>query len=305
MSEKLRIIFFGTPEFAAYSLKKVVESGFDVVAVVTATDKPAGRGMKLKYSDVKQTALDLNIPILQPANMKAPEFLEQLAAYKPDLGLVIAFRMMPESVWSFPRLGTFNLHASLLPDYRGAAPINHAIINGEHITGITTFFLKHQIDTGDILRQEKVAILPEDNAGTLHDKLMIAGAELVCETLKDISNGSARPVPQAQLPELHEAHKLNRDFCRIQNNLTVEATHNKVRGLSPYPGAWVQTKSGILKIYASAITTLPTVGNDLAIEDKKLLWPCSDFMLEILELQAEGKPKMDAKSFINGLINKR
>lgn len=305
MSEKLRIIFFGTPEFAAYSLKKVVERGFQIVAVVTATDKPAGRGMKLKYSAVKQAAIDLNIPVLQPANMKAPEFLEQLAAFKPDLGLVIAFRMMPESVWSFPRLGTFNLHASLLPDYRGAAPINHAIINGEHITGITTFFLKHQIDTGDILRQEKVAILPEDNAGTLHDKLMIAGAELVCETLEDISKGSAHPVPQEHLPELHEAHKLSRDFCRIERNLTVESTHNKVRGLSPYPGAWIQTNFGILKIYASAITSKAAVGNDLVIEDKKLLWPCSDFMLEILELQAEGKPKMDAKSFINGLINKR
>ena len=233
----MRIIFYGTPQFAVASLEKIIENGFELVAVVTAPDRPAGRGMQMHQSDVKVCALKYNIPILQPTNLKALEFIEQLESLKPDLQVIIAFRMLPEMVWNFPPLGTMNLHASLLPNYRGAAPINRAIMNGETKTGVTTFFLKHDIDTGNILMQKEMEILKDDDVGTLHDKLMNIGADLVVESLKKIQRGDMATTPQIVLPEHKHAPKLFTKDCEIDWQNPVEQIHNQIRGLSPYPGA--------------------------------------------------------------------
>lgn len=240
--KEIRIVFMGTPEFAVPSLRALVAGGYNVVGVVTAPDKPAGRGQKLHQSEVKTTALELGLPVLQPEKLKAPEFVEAMQALRPDLGIVIAFRMLPEVIWAMPRLGTFNLHASLLPQYRGAAPINWAIINGETETGVTTFLLNHEIDKGGIIGQVRVPILPEDNVGTLYDKLMTTGTALVTETVDRIAAGDIRPVEQQHIDEstLRPAPKIFKEDCRIDWTLPGRRIADFIRGLSPYPAAWTE-----------------------------------------------------------------
>ena len=239
-AKSLRIVFMGTPEFASTSLRKLVGEGYNIVAVVTTPDKPAGRGQKIHESDVKLTAKELGLPILQPEKLRDEEFLAALRALDVDLGIVIAFRMLPEVVWAMPKLGTFNLHASLLPEYRGAAPINWAIINGDTRTGITTFLLNHEIDKGAIIEQEGVDILPEDNIGTLYDKLMLLGADLVLRTVDKIAEGGYETIEQMHIDEstLRPAPKIFKEDGRIDWSRSAVDIHNLVRGLSPYPAAW-------------------------------------------------------------------
>ncbi len=302
----MRILFFGTPEFAAASLELIAQEGFNVVAVVTAPDKPAGRGRQLKSSDVKVSAEKLNIPVFQPSNLKSEDFLNQINSLNIDLGVVIAFRMLPEKIWSAPKLGTINLHASLLPNYRGAAPIQHAIIQGETVTGVSTFFLKHEIDTGDLIDQQEVQINENETGGSLHDKLMDVGANLMIQSLRKIEAfGNQTPTfPQIYTDDLKMASKINRDFCHIDINQTAIEVHNKIRGLSPYPGSWIESSFGELKIYTSQIVT-ESVKNEstdvIFIDNKKLYIECENSFLEILELQPQGKQRMSAISYLNGL----
>lgn len=240
--KSLRIVYMGTPEFAVEPLKTLVETDYKIVAVVTMPDKPAGRGQKIRYSSVKEYALENEIPVLQPENLKSNEFLTELKSYEADLQIVVAFRMLPEAVWSMPKLGTFNLHASLLPQYRGAAPINWAIINGEKETGVTTFFLEHEIDTGNIIDQRKVAIDENDTVGMLHDKLMLLGAGLVKDTVDLIISGEVEAIKQDKLikneTELMAAPKIFRETCEVDWDQDVKLVHNFIRGLSPYPACW-------------------------------------------------------------------
>ena len=240
--EDLKIVYMGTPDFAVEPLRRLVEDKYNVVGVVTMPDKPAGRGHKLQFSPVKQYAVDNNLHVMQPEKLKAEEFVNELRSLNADLFIVVAFRMLPEVVWAMPRLGTFNLHGSLLPQYRGAAPLNWAVINGEKETGITTFFLTHEIDTGKIIQQEKIAINEEDNVGTIHDKLMIMGGDLVLDTVKIIIAGTVKPKPQEELyaseSELKPAPKIFKETCHLDFNNPTENIHNLVRGLSPYPAAW-------------------------------------------------------------------
>jgi methionyl-tRNA formyltransferase len=286
--EELRIIYMGTPEFAVPALEKLVESGWNVVGVITAPDKPQGRGQKLVGSPVKEAAERLNLHILQPTNLKNPEFQRELIELKADLQIVVAFRMLPESVWNMPPLGTFNLHASLLPNYRGAAPINWAIINGETETGVTTFFLKHEIDTGSIIFQEKVAILPEDNIGTLYKKLMTIGSELVLRTVEAISKNEVHPLPQDESKALHHAPKIFKETCKIDWNQSAESIHNLVRGLSPYPAAWTEFQGKTCKIFKTKVSESPINGKkigDWESDGKTYLrFQCGFGSLEILEL---------------------
>ena len=300
---KLRIIFFGTPEFAAHSLEKMVLRGFDVVGVVTAIDKPAGRGQKISESAVKQKAKALGLRILQPSNLKSEEFALELQSLKPDLGVVIAFRMLPESVWSFPKLGTINLHGSLLPQYRGAAPIHHAIINGEKITGLTTFFLKHEIDTGDIIKTVSLTIGENETLGDLHDRMMEKGAELMVDTLQLITTGHYQTTPQVFHDTLKPAPKLNREFAEMKLDSSLDDFHNKVRGLSPFPGAWIKSPWGEMKIYLgeklSNLAEDPTPS--IKIQSKQLLICLKDGQYRVIQMQLAGKPRMSASDFINGL----
>ena len=299
----MRIIFYGTPEFAVASLQKIVENGFNVIAVVTAPDKPAGRGMQLQQSAVKQYALTQNIPVLQPVNLKASEFSDQLRSLKPDLGIVIAFRMLPEKVWNFPPMGTFNLHASLLPDYRGAAPINRAIMNGEPTTGVTTFFLKHEIDTGNILMQKEVKIEEDDDAGTLHDKLMTIGAELVLETLKKIKKGNYTTHPQVELPHLHHAPKIFKDDCEINWKFSLDTVHDHIRGLSPYPGAFTFYQEKTIKIFTGhfELVPIPEPGIFEITTGKLFRISATNGWYYPAWVQPEGKRKMPVQDFVNGL----
>ena len=303
----MRIVFFGTPAFAAFSLQKLMEKGKNIVAVVTAPDKPAGRGKHIQESEVKKTARALGLPVLQPEKLKADEFVTQMRLLDADLGIVIAFRMLPEIIWSLPKLGTFNLHASLLPEYRGAAPINHAIIQGESKTGVTTFFLKHEIDTGDILLQVPVEIAESDNAGSLHDKLMVAGADLVIRTVDMIESGPVKLQPQILTGNEKTAPKIFRDFCRLSNADSVTCNHNKVRGLSPYPAAWIETAAGPLKVYEckpADIEDSVSVEEPFFIRQRHIFYQCSDGLLELLKVQPAGKSTMSAADFINGQKNK-
>ncbi len=299
----MRIIFLGTPEFALASLRALVESGHDVVAVVTAPDKPAGRGLRMQQSAVKEYAVAAGLKVLQPERLKDPAFLDELRSLAPDLGIVIAFRMLPEAVWSMPRLGTFNLHASLLPQYRGAAPINHAIMNGETCTGVTTFFLNSEIDKGAILGRRKVAIEPVDNAGTLHDKLMDVGAELVVETVRDIAAGRVWPAEQPQEDEgLKPAPKIFRDDCRIDWSLPTVRLIDFVRGLSPYPAAWSTIDGQAVKIFevrkaAGEISDEGTVCSD---GKTYLHVACGDGWLAVEQLQLAGKKRMGVEEFLRG-----
>ena len=306
--QDLRIVYLGTPEFAVASLKALVEGGYNVVAVVTMPDKPAGRGHQLQFSDVKKYALSVGLPVLQPEKLKDEVFLEELRSYHADLQIVVAFRMLPEAVWAMPRLGTFNLHASLLPQYRGAAPINWAVMNGDKETGATTFMLKHEIDTGNMIMQEKIAIGEDENVGSVHDRLMAMGTELVTRTVDLIieceNKGIALPTtPQPEIAELRPAPKLFKETCEIRfNEMTAEQVHNFVRGLSPYPAAWCNlTIKGQafenVKIFSVEIAEYRNTG----ISKNDIVIPCREGAVRILELQAPGKKRMDAKSFLNGL----
>ncbi|MEZ4804962.1 MAG: methionyl-tRNA formyltransferase [Bacteroidia bacterium] len=300
--KNLRIIFFGTPDFASTSLKQIHENGYQIVAVVTAPDKPMGRGLQMNISSVKKTANELDIPILQPKNLKAPEFLNELRSFKADLQIVIAFRMLPELVWGMPKMGTFNLHASYLPNYRGAAPINRAIMNGETETGVSTFFLVHEIDQGQILLQRKIAILPEDNAGTLHDKLMHEGARLVLESLELICTENYELKPQ-ETGEFKHAPKLFTEDCKIDWNKTAVEIHNHIRGLSPYPVAFTEFQGKKLKVYASSVSEEDSTEiGKIEVADKSSLYGhCRDKKIQLTDVQIEGKKRMPVKDFINGL----
>lgn len=309
--EDLKIVFLGTPDFAVESLRRIHEGGYNIVGVITMPDKPAGRGHKLLHSPVKQYAVANNLPLLQPVNLKDPEFVEELRSLGANLFVVIAFRMLPEVVWSMPELGTFNLHASLLPKYRGAAPINWAVINGDSETGVTTFFLKHEIDTGDIIRQEKIDILPTDNVGDVHDKLMMLGADLTIDTIDHIIAGDLKPIPQDEILQGAEptpAPKIFKDTCLIDWNKTAVMVHNHVRGLSPYPAAWtempIEGREPItMKVFETAVVEwggLLTPGK-FTIDAGHLYVDCADKRIEILSLQAAGKKRMPTADFLRGL----
>ena len=301
--QELRIIFMGTPDFAVPSLKVLVENGFNIVAVITAPDKPKGRGQKLAVSPVKAYSQSRNIPVLQPTNLKNPEFVSLLRSYRANLQVVVAFRMLPEVVWNMPEIGTFNLHASLLPDYRGAAPINWAIINGEKATGVTTFFLRHEIDTGDIIFQEKETIFPEDDAGSLYTRLMHKGAQLVLKTVKAIQKNDYVSQPQYLEATQKKAPKIFKETCRINWQSTAGEIHNFIRGLSPYPAAWTHIGNTICKIYKSEISrkSLNLIRpGDYVTQDNHLYFKTADQLIEVCELQVEGKKRMKTEAFLRG-----
>jgi methionyl-tRNA formyltransferase len=292
----------GTPEFAVASLNVLVENGYDVVGVITAPDKPSGRGLQLQPSDVKVAAQKHNLRVLQPTSLKSPEFIEELKSLNANLQVVVAFRMLPEVVWSMPEIGTFNLHASLLPQYRGAAPINWAIINGEKETGVTTFFLKHEIDTGGILFQEKETIEPEDDAGALYQRLMMKGAQLVLRTVRAIEAGDYRPVPQAETGELKHAPKLFRETSVIDWNKSGVDIVNLVRGLSPYPAAWTTLEGKNYKVFrTSVVNKKPATPGTIDTDNKTYLHVrASDGWVSIEELQPEGKKRMKTADLLRG-----
>ena len=312
----LRIVFLGTPEFAVCSLDKICKEGFNVVAVVTMPDKPAGRGHKMFQSPVKEYAVQHGLPVLQPVNLKDEAFVEELRSYDADIFVVIAFRMLPKVVWTMPPLGTFNLHASLLPDYRGAAPINWAVINGEKRTGVTTFFLKHEIDTGDIISQQAIDIADDENVGSVHDRLMTLGADLTLETLNSIIAGTLKTIPQDDLlngAEPKPAPKIFKETCKLDFTKPVIEIYNKIRGLSPYPASYVDICDDTtpeprqLKIFKVVIADKSASKNpgEISIANDRLFIDAPDGTLEILELQIQGKKKMSASDFIHGakLVN--
>lgn len=300
----MRIVFMGTPDFAVPSLEILLENGYDIAAVVTAPDKPGGR-QGTQVSAVKQCALRHGLPVLQPEKLKNPEFLDALRALRADLQIVVAFRMLPEVVWNMPPLGTMNLHASLLPKYRGAAPINWAIIRGEQETGITTFLLKHEIDTGDLLFQERIAIGENETAGELHDRMMMQGARLILRSVQALERGEVQPMPQTDAEVTH-APKIFTESCRINFELPAVQVHNFIRGLSPYPGAWTELDGKTLKILRTEKAEKPSAESPAApgtfVSDGKnyLKVSTSDGYLNILELQMEGKRRMNVRDFLNG-----
>jgi methionyl-tRNA formyltransferase len=304
MKKDLRIIFMGTPEFAIPSLKILIENDFEVVAVITALDKPRGRGRILSPSPIKAFAVENNIPVLQPPNLKDQEFIKALKSFKANLQIVVAFRMLPEVVWAMPEYGTINLHASLLPDYRGAAPINWVLINGEKKTGLTTFFIKQEIDTGNILLKEEVDILPEDDAGSLHDKLMVLGGNLVLKTVQAVQAGDFAAMKQEDSSDLNKAPKIFRDMCEIEWNKSGEEIRNFVRGLSPFPGAWTILNGIIYKIFK--VDLKPGNKQDeligqISTDSRSYLNIfCANGVISILELQPEGKKRMKIEEFFRG-----
>lgn len=309
--KELRIVYMGTPDFAVESLRALVDGGYNVVAVVTMPDKPAGRGHQLQFSAVKQYARSLGLPILQPERLKDETFLEELRSYQADLQIVVAFRMLPEVVWSMPRLGTFNLHASLLPQYRGAAPINWAVMNGDTETGATTFMLQHAIDTGNIILQERIAIDEDENVGSVHDRLMQMGSQLVTRTVDAIIEAENRGVALVTIPqdnsiELRPAPKIFKDTCAIDFSRSAEAIRNHVRGLSPYPAAWISEMPAshpLAAILTGAKVYKVAVAHQ-AEQKGHIIVPCADGYIDLLELQLPGKKRMDAAALLNGLKNK-
>lgn len=302
--QDLRIIYMGTPEFAVPSLEILIQNGWNVVAVITAPDRPKGRGQKLIPSPIKETAINYNIPVLQPTNLKSPEFLEELKSYYADIQVVVAFRMLPEAVWNMPPKGTFNLHASLLPNYRGAAPINWAIINGEKETGVTTFFLKHEIDTGSIIFQEKEPIHPEDNVGTLYERLMQKGSKLVLKTIEAVAQGQVDPIVQDESKFKHHAPKIFKETCEIDWNKPAEEIHNLVRGLSPYPAAWTTLESKNCKVFKTEVTEENSSSlkpGEFETDGKTYLrFQTASGKVALLELQLEGKKRMAIADFLRG-----
>lgn len=310
--EDLKIVFMGTPEFAVETLRALVEGGYDVVAVVTQPDKPVGRhGSVLHQSEVKQYALSVGLPVLQPEKMKDPDFVAQLKAYGANLQVVVAFRMLPEVVWAMPKYGTFNVHAALLPKYRGAAPINWAVINGETETGVTTFFLDQKIDTGRIIIQERMAIPDDADVEYVYDGLMRQGADICLRTIEQIieHDGDVPSMPQTDSDDLPLAPKIFKETCQIDWTKTEKRIYDFVRGLSPVPGAWTTLsgegmKETVLKIYRTRKTGQPSSGHEtgeVSAEGGRMLIATADNWLEVVELQLAGKKKMDAKAFLNGL----
>lgn len=304
---KLRIVFMGTPEFAVATLALLYEKKYEVVGVITAPDRPAGRGRKIQQSAVKKYAQDKGLKVLQPTNLKNEQFLEELRALKANLQVVVAFRMLPKAVWSMPKFGTFNLHASLLPYYRGAAPINWAIMNGETETGVTTFFIDEKIDTGEIILQKKCDIIADDTAGTLHDRLMNLGADLVEQTVAMIAQGSVLTTKQEDKSQLKQAHKIQKDTCRIDWQSPIDDIYNHIRGLSPYPTAWTtlvnEDERLFLKIYAIAKEETDhkhEIGQVL-FNKKEIKVAVKKGYIELLEIQLPGKKKMKTKEVLNGL----
>ena len=305
--EKLRIVFMGTPEFAVGILDTIIKNHYEVVGVITAADKPAGRGQKLKYSAVKEYALANNLRLLQPTNLKDETFLAELQSLNANLQVVVAFRMLPEVVWRMPKLGTFNLHASLLPNYRGAAPINWAIINGENKTGVTTFFIDDKIDTGAMILSKETMIGSEESAGALHDRLMNLGSEAVTETLILIESGNVTTTVQVDNVDIKTAYKLNKDNCKIDWHKSAAEIHNLIRGLSPYPAAWCFFKDNgeewnvklyeakvILESHAFAVGQIITTKKEIKVAVK-------DGFIQILSLQLPGKKKMASHELLNGV----
>jgi len=313
--KEIRIVFMGTPDFAVESLKALVDNGYQIVGVITGPDKPAGRGRQLTESAVKKYAVENGLKVLQPEKLKNPEFLEELSNLKADLQIVVAFRMLPEVVWNMPPLGTFNLHASLLPQYRGAAPLNWAIINGEKETGVTTFLLDQEIDTGRIIFQERIAISENDSVGDLHDRMMAIGANLVLKTVDALVTGRVEALDQTALMNTHEtirhAPKIFKDDCRIDWTRDTESVRNLIRGLSPYPTAWTELihkdKAEVLtaKIYAAKIDNLykPQAPGTLRSEGKTLMIACNDGWLSITDIQLSGKKRMKIEDLLHGIRN--
>ncbi len=305
--EKLRIVFMGTPEFAVGILDTIIKNNYEVVGVITATDKPAGRGQKLKYSAVKEYALEHNLTLLQPTNLKEESFLAELQSLNANLQVVVAFRMLPEVVWKMPKLGTFNLHASLLPNYRGAAPINWAIINGETKTGVTTFFIDDKIDTGAMILSKETAISSTENAGELHDRLMSIGCEVVIKTLELIERENITTTIQTESVDIKTAYKLNKDNCKIDFSKSGEEIYNLIRGLSPYPSAWCFIKEGNeewnVKIYQAKLVSQThnyEVGSIITTK-KEMKIAVREGFIEILSLQFPGKKAMKTTEILNGM----
>jgi methionyl-tRNA formyltransferase len=310
--EDLRIVFMGTPEIAVASLEAILENGFNVAGVITAPDKPAGRGRKIRFSEVKQFALDKNLHLLQPENLKDPTFIDSLATLKPDVQVVVAFRMLPRAVWAMPPYGTFNLHASLLPDYRGAAPINWAVINGETRTGVTTFFLDEEIDTGKIIASKETEIYPEDTAGSLHDRLKTIGAGLVVETLSKILDGTIETISQDLLissdRQLKKAPKIFREDCRIDWNKPAREIVNLIRGLNPLPGAFTELPVGGKDLFMMKIFEAESIIEKHDYESGKLLTDNKNYIsittpdgfVSVKNMQAAGKKRMNTEDFLRG-----
>ena len=310
----MRVVFMGTPEFAVTILDRIQQAGHDVVGVVTTPDKPAGRGQKMKFSDVKQYALDHSLPLMQPERLRDEQFIAQLQALNADIFVVVAFRMLPKAVYTIPPKGTFNVHASLLPQYRGAAPIQWAILNGEKKTGVTTFFLDEHTDTGAIIRQSEVEITPTDTGGTLHDKLMEAGAEIAVRTLDDIASGTVQTLPQPDTADLKPAPKIFKEDMLIDWNDTAENIYNKIRGLSPYPTAYTRIlakpaaegeaqKTFSIKVYKASVTDIPSTSEPGTItleNNKKMLISTKNREISIENLQFEGKKRMNTADFLAG-----
>lgn len=309
--EDLRIVFLGTPDFAVESLRRIIDEGYNVVGVVTTPDKTGGRGHRLLQSPVKQFAVEHGLHLMQPPRLKDPAFLDELRSLDAHLFVVIAFRMLPREVWSMPPLGTFNLHGSLLPKYRGAAPINRAVMNGDSRTGVTTFFLKHEIDTGDIIDRRAIDVDPDENVGSVYERLMLLGADLTADTLRHIIAGDLRPMPQDSLPDAGQAcdaPKIFKDDCRLDWSRPARGLHNHVRGLSPYPGAWttltIDGRSTDMKILATRV-----IDEDrecahpgrAVINGHRLSVDCGKGQLEILELQPSGKRRMTAADWLPGI----
>ncbi|GHA54343.1 methionyl-tRNA formyltransferase [Pontibacter akesuensis] len=304
MTQELRIVFMGTPDFAVPTLQTLVEHKYNVVAVITAPDKPAGRGQKINQSPVKEYAVAQGIPVLQPTNLKSEVFLEELRSYRANLQIIVAFRMLPEVVWSMPELGSFNIHGSLLPKYRGAAPINWAIINGERETGVTSFFLKHEIDTGDLIFQERMPILEEDDFGSVYEKLKYKGAELALRTVQAIERSEVQTQPQVVDTETKHAPKIFKETCEINWNQPAQQVRNFIRGLSPYPAAWAKLGGKTFKIFKvealkdAAYTSAP---GQMHTDNKTFLHvQTADGAIAILDLQMEGKKRMPVQDLLRG-----
>tara|TARA_Y100000385_G_scaffold62941_1_gene61874 strand:+ start:7409 stop:8347 length:939 start_codon:yes stop_codon:yes gene_type:complete len=303
MSSQPRIVFMGTPDFATESLKRLVENNYNIVGVVTAPDRPAGRGQKIKFSSVKEYAVSQNLQVLQTEKLKNPQFIDELKNLEADLFVVVAFRMLPEIVWRLPAKGTFNLHGSLLPRYRGAAPINWAVINGDKETGVTTFFIEKDIDTGNIIFQEKLSISDKDTAGNIHDKLMHIGSELVCKTIDAIESNKAPNSPQLNETATH-APKIFKADCKVNWDENSVDIHNKIRGLSPYPTAWTSIdKDKTLKLFSSSYENAnhnETIGKILISNNKEMKVAAKDGFVHIHELQLSGKKRMKTEDFLRG-----
>ena len=300
----MKIVFMGTPDFAVASLDALVKADFDIVAVITAPDKPAGRGQKLNESAVKKYAVEHNIPVLQPEKLKNPEFLEQLKSFDADLQVVVAFRMLPEVVWNMPKKGTINLHGSLLPQYRGAAPINHAIINGEKESGVTTFFLTHEIDTGDIIQSATTPIADDETTGELHDKLMQIGAELLVKTVKAIKEDNYQEQPQPQSEVLKHAPKIFKEDCKIDWNQPAQQVYNLIRGLSPYPTSFTFLNDKTLKVFKAELENKePGIAAGGFLTDGKtyLKFAAKDGFIKLIDIQYEGKKRMLIEDFLRGM----